>query len=186
MEISIWEPEHRKLDFNMGDVTMITRVLWKFNVPTFKVPLFFFGWKLGWIFSQLEFYCNDFTFLLEQMWNFLSSSRAFWKEAINFSEKCPRFKGTGGDRLGCIGQSFTGERSGILRRVYFSFLSQIFSYLRCWAFAVADALESRYAIAHNTDPVELSVQQQLDCNHNGVNEGCNHIFLFWIFVLSQF
>lgn len=42
----------------------------------------------------------------------------------------------------------------------------------CWAFAVADALESRYAIAHNTQPISLSVQEQLDCNHNGVNEGC--------------
>lgn len=42
----------------------------------------------------------------------------------------------------------------------------------CWAFAVADATESRYAIKHNTMPVELSVQEQLDCNHNGVNQGC--------------
>merc|ERR1719510_1043261 len=42
----------------------------------------------------------------------------------------------------------------------------------CWAFAVADALESRYAIAYNRMPIALSVQQQLDCNYNGVNEGC--------------
>jgi len=42
----------------------------------------------------------------------------------------------------------------------------------CWAFAVADALESRFAIAYNRMPIELSVQQQLDCNYNGVNDGC--------------
>jgi len=42
----------------------------------------------------------------------------------------------------------------------------------CWAFAVADALESRFAIAYNRVPIELSVQQQLDCNYNGVNDGC--------------
>jgi len=42
----------------------------------------------------------------------------------------------------------------------------------CWAFAVADALESRYAIAYNRMPIALSVQQQLDCNYNGVNDGC--------------
>lgn len=42
----------------------------------------------------------------------------------------------------------------------------------CWAFAVADALESRFAIAYNRAPIALSVQQQLDCNFNGVNDGC--------------
>jgi len=42
----------------------------------------------------------------------------------------------------------------------------------CWAFAVVDAIESRFAISHKTHPVELSVQEQLDCNHNGVNQGC--------------
>jgi len=42
----------------------------------------------------------------------------------------------------------------------------------CWAFAIADATESRFAIAHNTAPVVLSVQEQLDCNHDGVNQGC--------------
>lgn len=42
----------------------------------------------------------------------------------------------------------------------------------CWAFAVADAVESRYAIRHNAPVVELSIQELIDCDHDGVNEGC--------------
>ena len=42
MEISIWEPEHRKLDFNMGDVTMITKVLRRFKIePPKKAAILF-------------------------------------------------------------------------------------------------------------------------------------------------
>jgi len=42
----------------------------------------------------------------------------------------------------------------------------------CWAFAVADAVESRYAIKHSADVVEVSIQELIDCDHDGVNEGC--------------
>jgi len=42
----------------------------------------------------------------------------------------------------------------------------------CWAFAVADAIESRFAITKNTPVVELSIQELLDCDHDGVNDGC--------------
>jgi len=42
----------------------------------------------------------------------------------------------------------------------------------CWAFAVADAVESRFAIRYNRNVVELSIQELIDCDHNGVNEGC--------------
>lgn len=42
----------------------------------------------------------------------------------------------------------------------------------CWAFAVADAVESRWAIKHKRNVIELSIQELIDCDHNGVNEGC--------------
>jgi len=42
----------------------------------------------------------------------------------------------------------------------------------CWAFAVADAVESRFAIKHQRNVVELSIQELIDCDHKGVNEGC--------------
>jgi len=42
----------------------------------------------------------------------------------------------------------------------------------CWAFAVADAVESRYAITHRQKLIELSIQELIDCDHNGINEGC--------------
>eukprot|EP00494_Astrolonche_serrata_P028279 UN28544 len=42
----------------------------------------------------------------------------------------------------------------------------------CWAFAVADATESRWAIKNEQKVVELSIQELLDCDHDGVNEGC--------------
>lgn len=42
----------------------------------------------------------------------------------------------------------------------------------CWAFAVADAVESRFAIKHHSPVVELSIQELIDCDHDGVNEGC--------------
>lgn len=42
----------------------------------------------------------------------------------------------------------------------------------CWAFAVADATESRFAIKYKRPVVELSIQELIDCDHNGVNEGC--------------
>ena len=31
MEISNWDPEHRKLDFKLTDVMMVTNILWKFT-----------------------------------------------------------------------------------------------------------------------------------------------------------
>jgi len=42
----------------------------------------------------------------------------------------------------------------------------------CWAFAVADAVESRWAIKYKRNVIELSIQELIDCDHNGVNEGC--------------
>jgi len=42
----------------------------------------------------------------------------------------------------------------------------------CWAFAVTDAVESRYAISHQQKLIELSIQELIDCDHNGINEGC--------------
>lgn len=42
----------------------------------------------------------------------------------------------------------------------------------CWAFAVADAVESRWAIKHRRPVIELSIQELIDCDHEGVNEGC--------------
>lgn len=42
----------------------------------------------------------------------------------------------------------------------------------CWAFAVADAVESRWAIKHKRNVIEFSIQELIDCDHNGVNEGC--------------
>ena len=32
MEISIWDPEHRKLDFKPTDTRIITKVLWRFII----------------------------------------------------------------------------------------------------------------------------------------------------------
>lgn len=42
-----------------------------------------------------------------------------------------------------------------------------------WAFAAASAIESHWAIATNTTPVQLSEQQLLDCSNDFGNNGCN-------------
>lgn len=47
----------------------------------------------------------------------------------------------------------------------------------CWAFSAVGAIESAYAIGHDTEPLDLSEQQFVDCARPQGNKGCKGGFM---------